>query len=98
MLRTFHKFFSVKNKAIIALGSNMGNRFQNISNATALLRGASKVVKTSQLYENPTLDQTSKIVQSEGQFLNGAVQVETTLSVEDLLQFCKSIERVSQIK
>ena len=90
----FSKFFSTKNKAIVALGSNLGNRFNNISIATDLLRKAHKVVKSSQIYENPSLDANNNILEKENKFLNAAVQLETNFSSKDLLEYCKAIERV----
>jgi 2-amino-4-hydroxy-6-hydroxymethyldihydropteridine diphosphokinase len=89
------KFFSTKNQAIIALGSNMGNRFQNISKATEYLRKYNNVIKTSQIYENPCLDNSNNVLGNESNFFNAAVQIETTLSCQDLLQYCKTIERVN---
>ena len=87
------KFFSTKNKAIIALGSNMGNRFKNLSTAADLLSRVNKIVKTSQIYENPSYD-NNQILLKENMFFNAAVQIETELNCEELLQYCKAIERV----
>ena len=85
------KFFSTKNKAIIALGSNMGNRFKNLSTAADLLRQVNKIVKTSQIYENPSYDNNQILLKEN---INAAVQIETELNCEELLQYCKAIERV----
>lgn len=93
----FYKSFSTKNKAIVALGSNMGNRFFNISKATEYLRKYNKIIKTSQIYENPACDNKDQILLNENKFFNAAVQIETSLSCEDLLQYCKTIERVKYL-
>ena len=72
----------------------MGNRHSNISTAAQLLRRANRVVKTSQIYENPSVDIENNILPNEIKFLNAAVQIETELTCEELLQYCKSIELV----
>ena len=87
-------FFSTKNKAIIALGSNLGNKFNNISVATDLLRKANKVIKTYQLYLTTSYNTNNQILPEENSFFNAAVQIETDLKCEDLFQYCKAIERV----
>ncbi|KAG0126688.1 Dihydropteroate synthase-like protein [Tuber indicum] len=74
--------------AFIALGSNIGDRFQAIKDAVAEVekRGI-KVKKTSSLYQSAPmyyLDQPT--------FLNGVIQVETTLSPDVLLKTLKDIE------
>ena len=89
--------FSTKNKAIIALGSNLGNRFNNISLATDLLRKINKVVKTSQLYLTPSYNIDNHILPEENNFFNAAVQIETSLQCEELFQYCKAIERVNNL-
>lgn len=89
------KFFSSTNKAIIALGSNMGNRFGNLSAATDLLRRVNKVVKTSQIYEVPSYDSKNNLLSSENKFFNAAIEIETQLKCEELLQYCNAIEMVT---
>jgi len=86
------KFINTKiNTAYIAIGSNKGNRFLNISKATELLRRKVKVIKTSQIYENPCLDQNNKIVEKED-FFNAAIKVQTRLNPFELLSLCRKVE------
>ncbi|RPA94719.1 Dihydropteroate synthase [Choiromyces venosus 120613-1] len=77
-----------KHEVYIALGSNIGDRFRAIKDAVAEVekRGI-KVKRTSSLYQSAPmyyLDQPT--------FLNGVMQVETTLSPDDLLGALKEVE------
>ncbi|KAH8112282.1 Dihydropteroate synthase [Phellopilus nigrolimitatus] len=86
--------------AALALGANLGDRFQNIEIAlrhlekyNALLppgspRAEIEVVKTSFLYETAPM-----YVKNQPAFINCACLIETTLSPVDLLHACKLIEK-----
>lgn len=73
----------------ISVGSNMGNRLLNIKKALKLLGSNKGVVikKRSPLYETKAVGP-----QPQGDFLNGAIEIETMLSADDLLSLLKSIE------
>lgn len=75
--------------AVLAFGSNVGDRFKNIVDAMNLLNAHEqvKIISTSSLFEsNPMYfkDQTS--------FLNGCVKIKTRLLPDELLKICKKIE------
>ncbi|EJD01775.1 Dihydropteroate synthase [Fomitiporia mediterranea MF3/22] len=86
--------------AALALGANLGDRFQNIELAIRYLEdsrslpledlpvGELEVVSTSFLYESPP-----QYLEEQPAFINCACLVETTLSPCDLLRVCKHIER-----
>jgi 2-amino-4-hydroxy-6-hydroxymethyldihydropteridine diphosphokinase len=80
---------TVENKAYIALGSNMGDRFGYLTQAIILLEGHEDitVVNTSSIYETDPVGYTD-----QDQFLNMAIQVETSLSPVELLDTCLEIE------
>ncbi|UYZ22139.1 2-amino-4-hydroxy-6-hydroxymethyldihydropteridine diphosphokinase [Mesobacillus jeotgali] len=79
----------MENKAYIALGSNMGDRFGYLTQAIILLESHEQisVVNTSSVYETDPVGFTD-----QGQFLNMAIQVETSLSPVELLDTCLEIE------
>ncbi|MFO0825549.1 MAG: 2-amino-4-hydroxy-6-hydroxymethyldihydropteridine diphosphokinase [Gemmataceae bacterium] len=68
--------------AYIALGSNLGNRWENLSSAERRLRAEPglRVIATSEFYETAPLD----CPPGSGDFLNAVVAVETDRSPEDL--------------
>jgi 2-amino-4-hydroxy-6-hydroxymethyldihydropteridine diphosphokinase len=76
--------------AYLGIGSNLGNRRQNIKAAINLLQEISnlKVKKVSHLYEtNPVGGPL------QGRFLNGAIKIETELTPSNLLKKLKIIEK-----
>lgn len=86
-------------KAIIGIGTNIGDRYNNIVIATeslGLVPGI-KVLRTSSVYETEPWGYTEQ----DG-FYNSVVEVETTLTAEALLGVCLGIEaamgRVRQFK
>ncbi len=77
-------------KAVLSLGSNMGDRQENLQQAIDLLRGNKEIDKLrfASLYETQPVgydDQTD--------FLNTCVEFETTLTPHELLLFTQSIEK-----
>lgn len=72
----------------IGVGSNLGDRVDNCNKATELLAGIGEVKVVSPLY-----DTAPRGLLDQPRFLNGAVEVTTTLSPEDFLLELKSIER-----
>lgn len=75
-------------RAVVAFGSNIGDRITYIENALASMRANGlKILQFSRLYETAPMyyaDQDS--------FLNGAVVVETDLSPITLLDILQQIE------
>ncbi len=71
----------------IGLGSNLGDRLENLQAAIAALESEVHPIECSSVYETPPwgyLDQPN--------FLNQVVMAETELSPEDLLSHLKGIE------
>jgi 2-amino-4-hydroxy-6-hydroxymethyldihydropteridine diphosphokinase len=72
---------------IIALGSNQGNRLQHLRNAHHYLEGLSqKPVRASSIYL------TEPVGPSERYFLNGVIEIGTSLPPEKLLGELQSFE------
>ena len=77
-------------RGYLGLGSNVGDTPANLRAAIDELRGRGvKVVAESSLYE--TAPQGEILDQPD--FLNAAIQIETQLGPEDLLDVCKEVER-----
>ena len=74
----------------LSLGSNVGNRLQNLQAAVERLRAELDVTvwKESRVYETEPVGDVD-----QGPFLNMAVSVETTLEPLDLLECVQSIEQ-----
>jgi 2-amino-4-hydroxy-6-hydroxymethyldihydropteridine diphosphokinase len=72
----------------LLLGTNLGNRISNLTNAgKAIERRVGKVVKASSVYETSAWGKTDQPA-----FLNQALQIATTLEPEVLLENILSIE------
>jgi 2-amino-4-hydroxy-6-hydroxymethyldihydropteridine diphosphokinase len=76
--------------AYIGIGSNLGDRMRNCKAAVAALRGTPGV-RVDQVAVWRETAPVGPVPQ--GDFINGAVRVVTTLSARDLLDACLSIER-----
>jgi 2-amino-4-hydroxy-6-hydroxymethyldihydropteridine diphosphokinase len=83
-------FASMSMKGIfLSLGSNLGERADNIARAIAELSGHGvRVVQKSSLYETEPVGFVA-----QGWFLNCAVEVESDLTAPDLMQALLAIER-----
>lgn len=77
-------------QAVIAIGSNLGDRFDRLQGAVSALEDTPEVtvVTISSVYENPA-DGTA---QGTGDFLNAVVLIDTTLTVHTLLDRALAIE------
>lgn len=75
--------------AVIALGSNIGDKFGNLSHATDLLEGHVEidVVARSRLYRTAAWG-----VEDQDWFLNACVGIRTPLQPAALLDVCQTIE------
>lgn len=76
--------------AYLGLGSNLGDRFKNLSEALQRLNNTEgiEVRDISSVYETDPIDDTS-----QPKYLNAAVMVETTLEAKKLLKTCMTVER-----
>lgn len=79
-----------KSIAYIGLGSNLGDREKNIAKAINLLKQVKriKVRKVSSLHETEP-----EGCKEQNKFLNGALELETSLSPRELLRVLQGIER-----
>ena len=89
--------FLKTHRVFIAVGSNLGDRYQNIASALSLLCERSlndssppsaRLVRTPFLYETAPMYLTDQPC-----FLNGAVEIETRLEPHALLERLKQIEK-----
>ena len=80
-----YRFMSL---AYLALGSNLGNRAENLQTAISFLGSKSKVLNCSPVYETPPWG-----YEEQPKFLNQVVRVETDLTPSELLDYVKEIER-----
>jgi 2-amino-4-hydroxy-6-hydroxymethyldihydropteridine diphosphokinase len=71
----------------IALGSNMGDRAENLAKALTHLQGFLEVIEKSSVYETPPWG-----VHEQPAFLNQVIRGTTTLSPVDLLDSLKKVE------
>ncbi|MDR2778510.1 MAG: dihydropteroate synthase [Rickettsiales bacterium] len=77
----------------LALGSNLGNRENNMASAISKLSSYGVVVlETSPLYATPALMLKDSPEDWNRPFLNCAIKVDTSLQPEELLDLCKKIE------
>jgi 2-amino-4-hydroxy-6-hydroxymethyldihydropteridine diphosphokinase len=73
----------------LSLGSNLGDRTQNIARAIrALAARGVQIVRQSSLYETEPVD-----VRGGGWFLNGVVQAETKMTPQQFMQTVLIVER-----
>lgn len=75
---------------LLGLGSNMGDREQNLQQALCLLEkdGSVRINQVSSIYETNPFG-----VMDQADFLNMAASVETHLAPEKLLQMCLNVEK-----
>jgi 2-amino-4-hydroxy-6-hydroxymethyldihydropteridine diphosphokinase len=74
----------------LALGSNLGDRGDNLERAIRALdqRPATEVVRQSSIYETAPM-----LLEAQPWFLNQVVEVKTSLFPRQLLHLCQQIER-----
>jgi 2-amino-4-hydroxy-6-hydroxymethyldihydropteridine diphosphokinase len=79
----------VENTAFIALGSNIGNRYDHITSAIKRLVSHSNInlVNYSSIYETDPVG-----YEDQDLFLNMVMEIQTSLSAMDLLDLCLKIE------
>ena len=72
----------------LSLGSNMGNRLNNIRQAVAMMKPLGEVTNRSAVYETPPWG-----IETQPRFLNACVLLETDSPPKILLDKLKEIER-----
>ncbi|MFB7352213.1 2-amino-4-hydroxy-6-hydroxymethyldihydropteridine diphosphokinase, partial [Bacillus thuringiensis] len=74
----------------LSIGTNMGERYENLQKAIALLREKVniEVVRVSSVYETAAVGYTD-----QADFLNIAVHLKTDASSTEMLKICQSIEQ-----
>src|SRR5581483_4145004 len=72
----------------LALGSNLGNRLENLHNAVKHLAPFAQISRASSIYETEPWGITE-----QPRFLNMVVESETTLAPDELLGVVKTVER-----
>ena len=75
-------------EVFIALGSNLGNREDNVKTALELLKKKVRLLKVSSTYETEPM-----YVEDQNWFLNCVAGVETDLPPRELLGYLKDTER-----
>ncbi len=73
--------------AYIGIGSNLGDRAANCRKAVDLLGRSLRLVRMSSLYVTEPVG-----YEDQGEFVNAVVAVATTLTPDNLLGLCRSIE------
>ncbi|MDA0294131.1 MAG: 3-methyl-2-oxobutanoate hydroxymethyltransferase [Verrucomicrobia bacterium] len=73
----------------IALGSNLGDRLQNILAARAQLTAQGRILAAAPIYESAPVD----CAQGDPPFYNTVLEYQTDLAPEELLTFTQSIEK-----
>lgn len=72
---------------VLALGSNVGNRRENLVSALAGVSDFSRIVGVSKIYETPPVGYSE-----QRSFLNAAIFAETDVAPMELLRLCKALE------
>jgi len=77
-------------KAYLGIGSNLGDRRAHLEQAREHLAGAAGVtlLRSSPLYATAPVGGPA----NQGEYLNGVLEIDTTLSPEALLQLCQALE------
>jgi 2-amino-4-hydroxy-6-hydroxymethyldihydropteridine diphosphokinase len=80
-------------KAVLALGGNLGDRYQHIKGAIKALDATEgiEVIGKSPLVESVALTEEG-LDESKPAYLNGVVQIETSLKPKQLLERIRAIE------
>ncbi len=86
-----------ENKVFIALGTNLGNREENLNTAISEIAKFATIKAKSSIYETDPVG-----YRHQGKFLNMAIEIHTTLEPKELLTNLQQIEnkmgRVRKIK
>ena len=77
------------NKIILSIGSNVGNRQQNIENSLKELSRISQIKKVSSMYDSEAI-----LFEEQENFFNLVVEVEYKKNAQHLLKDIKKIEKL----
>ena len=75
-------------RVYLGLGSNLGNKLENIKKAISHIKKDLKIIKISPIYKTEPIG-----YKNQDWFMNCAVEIETKLPPLNLLSFLKSIEK-----
>jgi 2-amino-4-hydroxy-6-hydroxymethyldihydropteridine diphosphokinase len=75
--------------AFIGIGSNLGNRIENCIRAVEEISNFTRITVISSIYETEPVGK-----EDQPDFINCAIEIETSLSPFDLLTFLQSVENV----
>lgn len=83
----------MKTKAVIALGSNLGDRTQTLNLALSQIKNfpESKFLSVSSFHETIALTEAGED-QSKPSYLNAVCLIETSLDAHELLGYCSEVE------
>lgn len=83
----------MKTKAVIALGSNLGDRRETLELAISQIRNfpESKLLTLSSFHETVALTESGED-SNKPSYLNAVCLIETTLSAQELLELCSEVE------
>jgi len=76
-------------RAFLALGSNLGDRWEHLRRALAGLREADRVVAVSPVYETEPVGGPD----DQGPYLNAVVELDTSRTPRQLLELAQDLER-----
>ncbi len=74
--------------AFVALGSNLGDRAENLNRALESISSFAKILNTSSFFDNPAID-----IETADDFLNAVIKIETALDPQALLLELQNIEK-----
>jgi len=77
------------NEVYLSIGTNIGNRYENLQHAIELLMAKEgvEVVRISSIYETAAIGYTD-----QADFLNIAVYIRTSYSSSEMLKICQAVE------
>jgi len=76
------------NSVYLAIGSNLGDKIQNIQKSIFLLSRKVSIIKISGYYETPSWPDKKK-----PKFINVVIQIHTILNIIELYNLCLKVER-----
>lgn len=87
-MKIIHANMKGNKTVFIGLGSNLGDRVDYLSRAIAEIEFFSSVIKKSSVYETDPVG-----YKDQGKFLNMVIEIETSVSPEQLIEKLKAIEK-----
>ncbi len=85
---------TLENKSFLSLGTNIGDKEENLRNAIKEIKSFSKILKKSSTYITSPVGYID-----QDDFFNMVVEISTNLSAQNLLESCKQVEaKMGRIK